>query len=215
MFSLKRELDSTELIKWIAAIIGACIAFYLVSLQEIKNDQTRLSIEKAKAKKEAVESLALYRPRLGIHYTNRLSEDGEYLMVRVFLESRSALEVYIGVPELRLFDEAGRTIASDAYESVDIGSFQGFISPKIPFNISYKIALSSAAAQAATSIRLDYLVETDALMAKAMRDYLQHFGDEQIDELAARTTSKNFIYQENIYPFGENDIWDDFWTNPR
>ena len=215
MYTLKKQLDTTELIKWSFAVIGACIAFYLVSLKEIENDSARLSIERAKAKKEAVENVIQYRPRLRIHYTNMLTKDGGHLNVRVFLESKSTQEIYIRPPKLDLFDKDGKLIPNTEYTSKDIESFQGFISPKMPFNISYKIGLISKKAKAVDRIKLAYKVEADAVSAKAMSDYLKTFKDPEIDILASETTMKKFTYGEAIYKYGKNSIWSDFWINPR
>ncbi|MBL4765771.1 MAG: hypothetical protein JKX67_10945 [Colwellia sp.] len=216
MFHFKKELDSTELIKWIFAVFGVSTAFYLVSLKEIENDSARLMIETAKAKKEAVENVIQYRPRLRIHYTNMLSEDGKSLNIRVFVESKSVQEIYIRPPNLSLLNSNGNEIAKNGYSSNNIASFQGFISPQVPFNINYKVSLLSNAAREVDSVRLIYQAEADNISAKAMSSYLKTFNDPEINKLALDTVvAKKFSYKEEVYKYGNNDIWDDFWESPK
>ncbi len=216
-FVFKKELDTTELIKWGMASFGAVIAF--VALQYVN-----FQIEVAKIKKEALQEIIEYSPRARINYTNQLSDDGKVLTIRVYLVAKTKGELYIFPPTLSIFDEEGNEIPNDMYKADDIGQFQGSFSPNEPYLISYKIEFSDDAFMMKPStVCLQYRVETANIdsyplfwFSKELEKLHVIGGSEASNGYTMPSlTSKTLKYSEKIYADGDNPIWGDFWEKPR
>lgn len=212
----KKELDTTELLKWGIASLGAVIAFFLAQY-------TALQIEVAKIKKEALQEIVEYSPRARINYTNELQENRSTLQVRVYFVPKSKGELYIFPPALTIYDESGGVIPPDKYTAHDIGQFQGSFPPDEPYQITYNIELHESINLLPNKVKLEYTIQTANIDAHPMIWYskeLQNIpviGSSEIatEDFVQSFYSKKLIYKENIYQKGSNPIWNDFWENPR
>lgn len=212
----KKELDTTELLKWGIASLGAVIAFFLAQY-------TALQIEVAKIKKEALQEIVEYSPRARINYTNELQENRSTLQVRVYFVPKSKGELYIFPPTLTIYDESGGVIPPDKYTAHDIGQFQGSFPPDEPYQITYNIELHESINLLPNKVKLEYTIQTANIDAHPMIWYskeLQNIpviGSSEIatEDFVQSFYSKKLIYKENIYQKGSNPIWNDFWENPR
>ncbi|SHH63603.1 hypothetical protein [Ferrimonas marina] len=214
MFTLKKEIDTTELIKWCTAIFGAAVAFIVVSLNEIENDNNRLKLELALAKREALVNVATYRPQLRIHYTNQMDQNQKAISIRVFIESISNFPVYFHQLLITLYDKDGIELEVASYRVEGLSSFSGLISPGIPFQVSYKVHLTQPTARPPHYVGVTYYVDADELIAEIFKSYLSTFEDDNINNWAQTAEKKEFKYRERIYPWGDNPIWESFLSNP-
>ena len=157
----KKELDTTELLKWGIASLGAVIAFFLAQY-------TALQIEVAKIKKEALQEIVEYSPRARINYTNELQENRSTLQVRVYFVPKSKGELYIFPPALTIYDESGGVIPPDKYTAHDIGQFQGSFPPDEPYQITYNIELHESINLLPNKVKLEYTIQTANIDAHPM-----------------------------------------------
>lgn len=228
-FSFSRELDTTEIIKWITTVVGAVIVFYFVTLRLSDIETTRINletsqsirdeqlsrVEAAKRTKEAVQEISLYRPRLKIHYTNMLSEDKKNLTIRVYLKNISQAEVYVFPPKLKIVSKQDNPISNEKYTVDNINSFHGTISPSAIFNIEYTININQIDIVNLKRVLFEYKVEIDDLVSFPIVKYLDTFEDKEHRDHFNKIKVKYFKYDQNIFSYGENNIWNDFWENPR
>ena len=216
MVHFKKELDTTELIKWIVAAVGAVILFVSIQYKEFE-------LKVAKINKEALEEIASYRPKARINYTNQLSENNKLLHVRVFFMPTSKYEVDVFPPTIQLFDIDNVLVPVNMYKAPDIGQFQGSFSPMISHQITYNIDISRVDVLKLSHIKLKYEIQTNDLDAYPLKYYSTVLSDVSgmsgsalvLPDYIKNITSKIFTYSERIYQHNENPIWSDFWEKPR
>ncbi len=221
-YSLKKELDTTELIKWGSAVIGGLAIFLVITLKdyELKKyeilEKEAVLIEKAGNQLlKGFELMKNYKPSIDVHYTNMLSEKADELHIRVYIKSTSKNDIYIFPPKLTLIDVEGNEIDTNLYKAGDIKSFKGSISPESSFQINYKIFLLNIDTDKIGNVQLDYEVQIDQLASAPIKMYFEEYGSEKEKELFNVLNSKKYIYRERVYAYAGNPIWNDFWENPR
>jgi len=221
-FELKKELDTTELIKWGTAVIGGLIVFLVITLKDYELKKHQINEYVAKQQEYAANQLLKgfdiakkYKPNIKINYTNMLSANSKELLLKVYIKSNSENDIFIFPPKLSLLNNNGNEISSNLYVASDITSFQGSITPESSFQINYKISLNKVNLSSISNIQLKYEVQMDDTAAAPIKMYFEKFGSKEEKELFGKIYSKNYIYTERIYNFNDNPIWNDFWSNPR
>jgi hypothetical protein len=194
-FHFKRELDATDLLKTVVAVLIAAYAYF--------------TVQSAKTRAEVIPKV---RPNLETHYTNAVSSDGKTLLVKVYAKVLASNSVTIGPPLIFFVPAQGEKQLipnHDALKSRRV--FFGSFSPQSAYHVEYKIPLPKYF-DPQTKIRFEYLASTDREVVEAFKSALLPFaGRDQVEN----ASTKAYIYEEEIYQFGTNKLFETFDAAPQ
>lgn len=211
-FTLKREIDTTDLIKSIVTIIGAIIAFLVITLSQLKNDQTQLKLE-------LTGQLPKLQPFIQTNYTNRIDpENSSRIEIKLYLKVLSENYIYFHPPKIGLIEKSLNTSNISEEDFLQEGTtlegdqaYEGLFSPGTQYNINYSILINDPRLDLSKyDVYLYFNVDTDEKIQKIYGKVLSFLGEDTsktIDNISYKTHR----YREKIYV--ENLNFDKFFDD--
>lgn len=198
------EIELKDLIQIIIIIVGGIFTYCLVNSVITKNDTIR-------TKQLLLKELPALIPNLKIHYTNQFSKEKDTLFLKVYMKNFGQNPLFVPSPNLYLLFQ---TDTIWGYEAPDLFSTYGSLDYQQERRINYTIY---GYPEIPDSIRLSYptfsgnkkLVEL--LYSEVLSESFKSIKEKDIEWL----TNKEYKYYEETYQQGDNDIWKDFFDNPR
>ena len=148
---------------------------------------------------------------MDINFTNELSEDKKLLKIKVYIKNKSEYPLFVSYPSLYLM--AGMDTIQ-FYNTPDLTNFGGLISPEQEYQINYNVH-SYNADSIPGKIGMIYSVNVDQNIINTYGNLLSEAIDQLNDSTIYWITHKEYKYIQEIFEYGGNDIWDDFFENPR
>ncbi len=205
-FTLNREINIIDLLTLVSTVIGAIIIYSTITKVAADNQKRELDLSLAGELKNLV-------PIVANNYTNQLSEDGKSLQIKVYLRVKSELPTEVLHPSIEFYDHEGNKVDSNLYDAKDLGQTYGLFSPGSVYKITYNVDFKENSNPVKYRVALTYQYQLSKLIRERYRKVYNR-TDEEI-QMFNEITSLKTVYNERIYAYGGNDIWECFWTNPR
>lgn len=209
--AIKRELDPSEIFNGVVVFIGAIIVFFSITLAETNIAEKKVQLELARELPKLI-------PMLRNNYTNQVSSDEKHIEVRAVLRVASTLPTYIHPPFITLVTPEGDSlvdIGEDKYEVLDVDQFQGSFASKSEYHITYNIQLNDEIDFDKVMVKMSYLAELPNSLQTVYKDVYEDIPDSKWEDVSKAAWKMSYGYTEKIYRHNQNEIWDDFWENPR
>jgi hypothetical protein len=201
---VKTEIELKDLLQIILLIIGGVLTYSMVDCVATKNDTIR-------TKQLLLKEIPALYPNLQTNYTNQFSKNKDTLYVKVYLKNFGQFPVFIPSPNLYLLH---KTDTIWGYKAPNLFSTFGSLNPQQERKIEY-FFLGYSKNKIPDSIRMIYPVNLDnkivEVYSEVLKENLNSINSHSINWI----TNKEFNYYEAVYDYGDNDIWEDFFENPR
>lgn len=204
IIKINPEIEIKDIVNSILLIIGGIITFWLIDRVSVNNDTLR-------TKQILLNELPTLYPEMKIHFTNELSDDKTLLRIKVYMKNKGEYPLFVGYPSLYLM-KGNDTI--QYYSTPDLTLFGGLISPELEYEINYNVH-SYNADSIPNRMAMTYAVNVDQKIINTYGNLLSEAIDQLNDSTIYWITHKQFKYSQEIFDYGENKIWDDFFQNPR
>ena len=207
MFTFKKELDTTDLIKSCVAIVGAILAFVFITSIQLKNENTKLNLELTKL-------IPNLQPHIQTNFTNEVDKnDPQTINLKLYLKVISNYYVYYFPPSIKIIKKGSKnTEYSGKYQIIGGDLYEGLFSPGTEYNINYRIVVEDKINMNEYDIVADFDVDTDQSVQDAFAEVLRplsHDVHSVIDELSF----KKHKFRDKIYR--TNPSFEDFFEKPE
>lgn len=200
---VEKKIDLADIIKSLIGLIGAGIIYFSIDMASFKIARNTYELELAK-------ELNSLLPILDNNYTNELNITGDTLLVKVFIRVTSENPVYIHQPEIQILNNS-RAISLDSFEVLDGAQSHGIYAAGIDNQITYHIKIDPSLPTDSLKIRMKYLAQVPNIILDGYRTI---FENDEWKNLAS-SLSIPYLYTERVYKSGQNEIWIDFFDDPR
>lgn len=202
--TFSRELNTTDLIKSLIAIMGAVFAFCFVTSVQLENSRAKIENDSLKLKLELTKVLPTLQPHVQSNMTNRINPYNPRVVdIKLYLKILSGHSVYFFPPKIKLIrigteneEYAGKIEPSGIY------AYKGLFSPGTDYNINYSVKVQDEAVFNDYEIVLEFDIETDEKIQNAYAKVLDVLGDtalDEIDKISYKTHKfRDVIYFENL-----------------
>ena len=207
-FFFKRELDPFEIIKALIGVVAAVVIFFAITRSE-------LDLAEQSGRLELAWQLPDLIPTVHNNYANQLSADGSTLEVRVYFRVTAKLPIYVHFPNFGLISPAGDTLAWEHYRLTGQKQFMGVYAPGSSYQLRYYLHPHDGYSLEGYRITMSYRTEVPSHIDEAYQRVFDDTPEKAWSYLADSVMKFETSYEEQVYTYGSNDIWDDFFENPR
>jgi len=192
-FKFSKEINTTDLIKTVVGIIGAIIAFFLITNIQLQNESTRLKLELTK-------QIPKLQPFVQTNFTNRVDpENPNKIDIKLYLKILSEHYLYFFPPKIHLIKKDTKcTYYPIQPDLVGVDAYNGFFSPGTAYNINYSIIVDDPSILDQYDVYLTFDIETDEKIQAAYLKVLTGL-DGDVKKLIDSISYKTHSYREKVH----------------
>lgn len=193
-FTLKREIDTTDLIKSSITIVGAILAFVFITSLQLQNETAQIKIK-------LVEFIPSLSPSVQTLYENRISEDNKELKIRMYLKVISPVPLYYFPPKVLVIkSDNSDTLTQNQILFENLDSYSGIFPSGSEYNIQYNgTILDSNIDLVDYQIHLQYDIAVEEKIKNTYKVLFEEYMDSDYGARIDTITYKKQKYIEDIH----------------